>query len=1043
MTTLPQAAVPPAPIAPTGAGLALTVIAGLSIFCALFFISPAEMSSRQQNDDSLLASIINVMSISNDGGTASRFATPRGVEIRDLFFHLGAAALTVVMGLVFLLRPPSYALESQHVLDFKRQAQNPIAWFVLLLFISLVSSFFSESPDISMGGVILRLITFGWWLPLALLLQPQQAQRLAWLMAGVLALVATISLYYWVQRDLAEYELYLGIGVTPRLMFPMGNSTLLGACMLPGVFIGMSWLTIRQASDNSKGPSRSANLYLGIPIALLCLWVVYLTSGRAAQIGVIAGIFMMLIALVSKSRRLIVVLIFVMVAVAGINYVDNLRVSGVMGDRSHSIRSRLNYEWPYAITLWSQKIVGGHGEGGYTMKTGPLVRNQQLEDPNVLAIDSFRWTAHAHNEYLELLANLGLAGAISFLAALLLTFWQALRWLDRSDQSGVGRGLVIALMAALFAMAVEEGASVSLHKPGYPPLFFTTWACLFALTRSAWGTSAPAEKTQNSERNVRILGAASLLFAIGIGYAGVQHWRGTRAQQHANELRKANEYEGAIAQHDFAGNNILDPLQRIIARQNAVEARVVVFSRQVEAVVSAPETVDAPQITDKMMEDARDAFILWSALDKAVPRFMDMSHIAWRLEFARSRAFARKNDTQRATACILDYAALLARCRADEPFTLPYLQRLWSDYVVLTPDQQVIPSLDPRLRWQWLREYLRRNEIDPSVQTMIRSLMRYPIAMQVFNDFVNIATQDAEKDPNEWNDKLAPETLRLGAEIAKLSGQPNALNFADTAIKMYEAAGGRLFKAHAAALRESAQIMLVQNPDGDPTEALKRLVIAYEVQEGALPGSDEEKIARPLPGALGQTRLALLLASGDEAAARKQIAALFSGSEAEQAMQLATAYLRLAESFANASQHAERALGFVKKAEALAQPTTASRLLTAQIQLLAQNQSLALDAARAAIESSDPRDAAFSYLQQLEQRYPDAPLWQSLRDTYPDYPPPPEPVALPTTQPADANEGDAGAADADESMPTTTEETFPVNDDVAPAESRSALNESE
>jgi len=158
-------------------------------------------------------------------------------------------------------------------------------------------------------------------------------------------------------------------------------------------------------------------------------------------------------------------------------------------------------------------------------------------------------------------------------------------------------------------------------------------------------------------------------------------------------------------------------------------------------------------------------------------------------------------------ACILDYAALLAQCRADEPFTLPYLQRLWSDYVVLTPDQQVIPSLDPRLRWQWLREYLRRNEIDPSVQTMIRSLTRYPIAMQVFNDFVNIATQDAEKDPDEWNDKLAPETLRLGAEIAKLNGQPNALNFADTAIKMYEAAGGRLFKAHAAALRESAQIM--------------------------------------------------------------------------------------------------------------------------------------------------------------------------------------------------------------------------------------------
>jgi len=1023
MTTEPQTAVHPAPSAPAGAGLVLFAIAGLTIFCALFFISPAEMSSTQQNDDSLLSSIINLMALSNDAGTASRFATPRGVEIRDLFFHLGAAALTVVMGLVFLLRPPSYALESQHVLDIKRQAQNPIAWLVLLLFISLVSSFFSQSPDISMGGVILRLITFGWWLPLALLLQPQQAQRLAWLMAGVLALVASISFYYWMQRDLAEYELYLGIGVTPRLMFPMGNSTLLGACMLPGVFIGMSWLANRRASDASNDSPRTAKLYWGIPIALLCLWVVYLTSGRAAQIGVIAGVFMMLIGLVPKSRRVIVVLIFILVAVAGINYVNNLRVSGVMGDRSHSIRSRLNYEWPYAITLWSQKIVGGHGEGGYTMQTGPLVRNQQLEDPNVLAIDSFRWTAHAHNEYLELLANLGLAGALSFVAALVLTFWQALRWLDRDGSSGVGRGLVVALMAALFAMVVEEGASVSLHKPGFPPLFFTTWACLFALTRNAWGTGDAAEKTPNSERNVRILGAAALLFAVGIGYAGVQHWRGMRAQQQANDLRKTGEFEAAIAQHDFAGNNILDPLQRIIARQNAVEARVVVFSRQVETVASTPDTEDAPKITDKMMEDARDAFILWSALDKAVPRFMDMSHIAWRLEFARSRAFARKNDTQRATACILDYAALLAQCRADEPFTLDYLQRLWSDYVVLTADQQVIPSLDPRLRWQWLREYLRRNEINPSVQTMIRSLTRYPVAMQVFNDFVNIAKQDAEKEPTEWNDTLAPETLRLGAEIAKLNGQPNALNFVDTAIKMYEAAGGRLFKAHAAALRESAQIMLVQNPAGDPTEALKRLVIAYEVQEGALPGSDEEKIARPLPGALGQTRLALLLASGDEAAAREQIAELFAGNEAERETQLANAYLRLAESFANTVQHAERALKYVTKAEALTQPTTASRLLVTQIQLLTQNNTAALDAARAALEMSASRSAAFGYLQQLEQRYPDASLWSALRSTYSDYPPPPAPVAPPTTQPAESSEG----------MSTTVGENPPKNDGITSA----------
>jgi len=154
--------------------------------------------------------------------------------------------------------------------------------------------------------------------------------------------------------------------------------------MLPGVFIGLSWLANRRTGDTTKGAFSYSKIFLGIPIALLCLWVLYLTSGRAAQIGVIAGVFMILVGIVPKSRRLIVALLFVLVAVAGINYVNNLRVSGVMGDRSHSIRSRLNYEWPYAVTLWSQKLVGGHGEGGYTMQRPQLSPSHKLACFDVL-----------------------------------------------------------------------------------------------------------------------------------------------------------------------------------------------------------------------------------------------------------------------------------------------------------------------------------------------------------------------------------------------------------------------------------------------------------------------------------------------------------------------------------------------------------------------------------------------------------------------------------------------------------------------------------
>ena len=983
----------PSTLPPSSVSLGLVSIAGLSIFCALFFLSPNTTSDNHRNDGSLLRPIINLMAIANSEGTASRFPTPLGVEIRDLFFHLGAALLTVVMGLVFLLRPPSYALESQHVLDIKRQAQNPIAWFVLLLFISLVSSFFSPSPDISMGGVILRLMTLGWWLPLALLLRREHAQSLAVIMTGVLTLIAMLGISYWFVRDLQAFPEgpQLGRSVAPRLIFPMGNPTLLGACMLPGIFVGFSGLLSRtKSSGNDKKAASTISIVLGSVCAIGCLVVLYLTSGRAAQVGFFAGLFMIAVALIPKKQRMLVLLLLLVLGVAGMNYVNNLRESGVMGDRSHSIRSRLNHEWPYAINLWTQKLVGGHGEGGYTMQTGPLVRSEQLQDPNVLAVDGVRWTAHAHNEYLELLSNLGLAGALSFVAALALTFWQALRFLDHADASATARSLIIALMAALFAMAIEEGASVSLHKPGFAPLFFTTWACLFAMTRSAHAPNDAVEKTAHSERNVRIMGAAALLFAFGMAYAGVQNWRGTRAQMRANDDRAAGAWDNVIEQADFAGSNILYPFRRIIARQTAIEARVIAFAQQVDS---------APEIDDGILQRAQQAHILWSELDKAVPRFMDMSHLAFELEHARYRAYARRNDMQQATASIIDYAVRLEQCRADEPFTLPYLQRLWSDYVVVAANNQVIPSLDPIKRWTWLREYLRRNTIDPSVQAMIRSLTRYPLALQILNDRINIARQDAEQDPSAWEDPLSPETLRLAAEIAKLNDQSNALDFVDTAIAMYQAAGGRLFTAHAAALRESAQIMLVQNPDADPEAALTRLVTAYEVLEGPLTGSMKDKIAQPLPGALGQTRLALLLANGDEAAARAQIAALFQGTDDEQQQQLANSYIRLAESFANAPQHAERALSYIAKGEALSQATRHSRLLATQLNLLNQNMSLALDAARGAIEIEKDRAPAYVYLQQLEMRFPDATIWNDLRSGYDDYPALPQPAPPLTTQP--------------------------------------------
>ena len=83
----------------------------------------------------------------------------------------------------------------------------------------------------------------------------------------------------------------------------------------------------------------------------------------------------------------------------------------------HSIRSRIAYDWPYGLHLFSQKPFAGHGDGAFSFLAGQFARADQIDDPGIMRSDESYWTGHAHNEFLELLADLGVFGALAASAA--------------------------------------------------------------------------------------------------------------------------------------------------------------------------------------------------------------------------------------------------------------------------------------------------------------------------------------------------------------------------------------------------------------------------------------------------------------------------------------------------------------------------------------------------------------------------------------------------------------------------------------------------
>lgn len=983
----------------------LTTVAGLSLLLTCLLSSPSQFSEAHRQDESLLKRVVAALALVGPEAQRGLFPTAKGVEIRYLFFYVGAALLTIIGGIRLISSGARPMLSRDDFWNWRERAGSPLFWWAVLLVTSLVTSWFSPARDVSLGQAAIRLMFAAWWWPIAALLLPSGVRRLSAALLLAVGLCALMGLWYFSSRSSPGWfgPIFSLNLPDARLEYPIGNALLFGACLLPAVFVSLglgidsftkspasppaapeSGVVAEKAETQACKCKRTGALALILfPVLLVAL---ALTQSRSsAWIGLGAGVVAVAFMSVGKKARPVVLLAGLLVALVGVWKVQGLREVGEMGQRAHSIRTRLNHEWPYAINLFMQKPVGGHGEGCYTMLAPQFAREEQLDEPSTLAFNERWWYTHAHNEYLELLADLGIIGAGAFVVALVLTLFYAVRYCDRARENPAERPyrfLVIALGGALFAMMIEECSSTAMRNTAFPPIFLTSWALLWALIRGERrvGKQVAAGDERLNTGVLRGAGVVAVSAGIALGYLGVQDWRGARASHEAQQSLTLRDLETAIAQADFAGDHLLDPFQQLTARMFGVSARTAAFT---DSVASGDKPTD---------EDIRLATEAWTRLDslgRAAPRFLNLSRMAADLSLGLARAHQARGQQPLVEEYVQHYRLWLIQSVKDDPFNTKLVEQLWAS----------IPDPIPLDRLRWLRGLMRRGEVDESTRAMAQDLFRrLPVAVNVLNDLGKVAEADLARPYEAWDDVLTPETFRIAAMLKDWAGQPaDAEKLAKMAQACYEKAGPALFAAHSAAIREAVTYGLHVDPTGRTDELLRELVRAHVKMEGKLGVEGEAALAAPLPHEKGVTRAQVLAAAGRD----KELAAqleLLRKKFGEESATAADIYYSLAEEFRAKPQFGDLALQWALKARELNEKMPVTHYTLLGLYLQRGEEKNAEESARRFIELFPDRDRAYEALQNMERGRPGSAMWGKLRADYPDFPE--LPLETTTTQPA-------------------------------------------
>lgn len=899
------------------AALAIVLLAGNFL---LISPDPAAEALRPWPEGSWLLQVVRAQSM------WYLLPTQRGVEIKELIFHVGACLLSFI-GLAALLwrciaRPPDSVVGAGPSGvsvggGWAAWLRHPLTWFAALVVIGLVSAWRATAPGAALGGTIVRYYWLAWWWPLALLLTPRDARRVLGGLCIAAGATAAIGLWY---RSVRAPDAPLG--------YPFGNQLFLAAGLLPALLIcsGMAvwrllplmqrWFRVGvedSADANAPSPHRVDSPHTSaalrrtalrnglawlVPAAVLLI-VLLATQSRSAKLGFGVGLMVIVYLLADRSIRNWLLVVLALAVGSGLGVLlltkgDVLETTLALMDqltgRSASIRARIEHEWPFAVTLAGERPWLGHGEGGFGRRVGPLFRAQQMDDPMVLSADGVSWESHAHNELLETLVSLGAFGAAALIAAIYLTFRAAAAARSTGPLSHERRAWLTLAIGGLAAICAESMTDVAMHKPGPPPIALTIWACTWALARGESGATAhcragspesasnglaPVEledaafarahatRDNGSAAPYRLVAAAALCLLLVVNTMAL----GLAA------------FNGWAAHDSWQADRLLargDPRAATFFADRAAQWRLDparylnTLFKAIQCRIAAAQRLSVSNDLDDLQalaELGEQTLQHIDQLHQIAPRYLQAHEFEGVAAALTSSAYQRGARPDEAARMAERSRRAFRLNREDEPFRMQAVAWLWQADVGATATERV----------GWLRDVLRGGDVGAEWVELLAGIgdelheAARPFVERAERDLTRAARGDGALLSN-WEDRLSPESLRLAAHERLLAGDANAAaELAKQAAVLYShaaaaGAGNRLARAHAAALHEQVRFSLFAGR-GDAVELLATLHRAFQMGEGV-------SIDGPLPGVMGRTRLQVLLAAGDHPSAAAQAARL-------------------------------------------------------------------------------------------------------------------------------------------------------------------------
>lgn len=872
---------------------------------------------------------------------------------------------------------------------------------------SFASAGWSAAPRLAIGGSIILLIQLLWALAMGVGLPRRGVRVVAWGMFAIGVITAAAAIWYFYGRN-----------PTIRAKFPSGNPNFLAANLIPAMLLGIALIGASIGWARAKAKKLNPLIPAVVLVSLaICVWAFKLADSRGAQFGLIIGGLSIACFLLRGRWRLAPLALIVLTIIALWTYYNSKADTASLTGRSATIRFR-SYAWSYAWRLFEERPLLGHGQSGYVLLGDSKAIADVESDPQVFEAR----IAHAHSEWLEVLADLGSIGFVLLAGALLMTFCAGVQASAEMKSHG-DRWLLAGCFASLAGLCVSECFGVGLRVGDVPTFFYTSLGLCWAISSDRPGLLAARLSRSVAARWAAVAVAAPL--GLGALVLSQADFASARSAYRVDDLLDRGDLDAAVEQASrgvstLNADRALANLLRLGKAHMRAAGKLLERAEDREARAHATDVVDQRLVA--LADDDRQlsqAHLVASSqaleqLQVLSPNYFNYGRVWYGLNLIGARHAAHRGDQAQRDQFISAAADALGRELLRQPFD----PALAVEFVRLTAGQ-----LDLDRVLHALARPLRLHRLNAGYFDLLTVLAGDPQFAPNFEPFRSRAENPPAPTPDAPPDPLAPwapEVLRLSAAVSFASGDYAAAKTQlEHAIAKYEPIEANAGMALASVYAELADSCFFLEP-ADPSAAIKAAERSLAKSPDSLPG-------RSLGDTVRSRLVDYWLAAGDESRAAQALRATVNGNAVvdDRAVQreLGSRYARIAYSMLQrpiggvlrqpAAELRPKLDAWVARALELTPEDYLAHYLSADLQFLSGNPSGAAASLRTALQAGLPLNAALQFLQVALSQNPDnAELAALQKEIVPEGTPAggAQPVGTPVNVPSGGPPTEAGGA---------------------------------